>query len=186
MRKLNRWLNLVCLVEAIDIVLIIIALSTSLPAIEDGHRTIEPIPIEMDVANTSLPVTIHQKDIVDTIIPTRQEIDPVDACDPDELILLAKTVHAEAGNQDEYGKRLVAAVILNRVDSDAFPDTISDVILQDGQFARGKRYTKYDMQAVEDEIRCRTDFDITFFKTNGYHEIGNPAYQYGDHYFSTM
>ena len=53
----------------------------------------------------------------------------------DSLEMLAKCVQAEAGNQGLLGKRLVVDVILNRVDSDRFPNTIEGVITQSGQFA---------------------------------------------------
>ena len=50
----------------------------------------------------------------------------------DSLELLALCVEAEAGDQGLYGKKLVADVVLNRVDSPDFPDNITDVILQCG------------------------------------------------------
>jgi spore germination cell wall hydrolase CwlJ-like protein len=53
----------------------------------------------------------------------------------DTLDLLALCVEAEAGDQDLYGKRLVVDVVLNRVDSPDFPDTIAEVITQVRQFA---------------------------------------------------
>lgn len=43
---------------------------------------------------------------------------------------LLKIVHAEAGNEDEKGKMLVAGVVLNRVDSRRFPNTVTEVVLQ--------------------------------------------------------
>lgn len=44
--------------------------------------------------------------------------------------LLAKIVMCEAGNQDIQTKMLVALVILNRVESPIFPDSIQEVIFQ--------------------------------------------------------
>ena len=52
----------------------------------------------------------------------------------DSLEYLACLVEAEAGNQDELGKRLVVDVVLNRLDSNEFPDNIYDVINQKNQF----------------------------------------------------
>ena len=52
-----------------------------------------------------------------------------DLCDEDYDILL-RIVEAEASGEDEDGKLLVANVILNRVNSDDFPDTVSEVVLQ--------------------------------------------------------
>ena len=51
-----------------------------------------------------------------------------------EKIVLAKVVHAEAGNQDMTGKRLVVDCVLNRVDCEEYPNHVFGVVLQDGQF----------------------------------------------------
>lgn len=53
----------------------------------------------------------------------------------DEAYLLAKIAMAEAESEDTEGKALVILVVLNRVHSDEFPDTIEEVIFEDGQFA---------------------------------------------------
>lgn len=42
--------------------------------------------------------------------------------------ILQRIVEAEAGDQDIRGRRLVANVILNRVRSSKFPDTIREVV----------------------------------------------------------
>ena len=39
-------------------------------------------------------------------------------------------MEAEAGNEDEDGKLLVANVVLNRMNADIFPDTVTGVVLQ--------------------------------------------------------
>lgn len=52
-----------------------------------------------------------------------------------DLDLLAAIVYAEAGDQDFTGQRLVADVVLNRARSAAWPNTISGVIYQPGQFS---------------------------------------------------
>ncbi len=51
-----------------------------------------------------------------------------------DLYLLAKCVHAEARGEPYVGQVAVAAVILNRVDSPEFPNTISGVIYQPWAF----------------------------------------------------
>jgi len=48
-----------------------------------------------------------------------------------ELEVLLRIVEAEAGGEDEDGKLLVANVVLNRVNSDKFPDTVTDVVFQE-------------------------------------------------------
>ena len=52
----------------------------------------------------------------------------------EEYDLLLRIVQAEAGGCDDKGKILVANVIINRVLSDAFPDTVREVIYQPSQF----------------------------------------------------
>jgi len=51
----------------------------------------------------------------------------------DEM-LLAALVYCEAGNQCYEGKLAVASVVMNRVRSEAYPDTIAGVIYASGQF----------------------------------------------------
>lgn len=48
----------------------------------------------------------------------------------EELEVLLRIVEAEAGSEDEDGKLLVANVVLNRVESDKFPSTVTDVVFQ--------------------------------------------------------
>lgn len=52
----------------------------------------------------------------------------------EELDLLARIVRAEAQAEPFEGKVAVAAVVLNRLESPKFPDTIRGVIYQRGQF----------------------------------------------------
>lgn len=53
----------------------------------------------------------------------------------DDLKLLSCLVHAEAGSQSYEGKLAVANVVLNRVKSSKYPNTIKNVIYQRGQFS---------------------------------------------------
>lgn len=56
----------------------------------------------------------------------------------EDLMLLACLVHAEAGSQSYEGKLAVANVVLNRVKSSKYPDSIEAVIYQPGQFSVAK------------------------------------------------
>lgn len=51
-----------------------------------------------------------------------------------EKDLLARLVEAEAKGEPYKGKVAVATVVLNRVESSLYPDTITEVIYQPGQF----------------------------------------------------
>lgn len=54
---------------------------------------------------------------------------------PEERDLLARLIHAEARGEPLKGQIAVGAVVINRVKSDKFPDTITEVIYQKGQFS---------------------------------------------------
>lgn len=107
----------------------------------------------------------------------------------DNLEMLARCVQAEAGNQGLLGKRLVVDVILNRVDSDRFPNTVEGVISQSGQFSVYPSMMKHadpdeeTYQAICMELANRTDHDILFFSAHRYNSCCTPAYQHGDHFF---
>ena len=111
--------------------------------------------------------------------------------------LLALLIEAEAGNQDEIGKRYVADVVLNRVEDVDFPDNVYDVIYQihPTQFATIKDgaiekagYTVNDEDfriAMEEYEGPRKDTTIFYFTSGKYNDSGTPKFQYGAHFFST-
>ena len=52
-----------------------------------------------------------------------------------DVYLLAKVIAAEARGESYVGQVAVGAVVLNRVDSSSFPDTVSGVVYQKGAFS---------------------------------------------------
>ena len=52
----------------------------------------------------------------------------------EDIILMARIIHGEARGEGFKGMVAVGAVILNRVASNKFPNTIREVIMQKGQF----------------------------------------------------
>lgn len=110
-----------------------------------------------------------------------------------ELELLALVVEAEAGNQSLYGKQLVVDVILNRVDSHDFPDSITKVILQPEHFSTiwdGAAYraepSAETYTAIKTELLHRCNTEILFFTSEDFSEYGTPWQKVGGHYFSTQ
>lgn len=105
----------------------------------------------------------------------------------EEVYFMANCVQAEAGNQGETGKRLVASVILNRVESEKYPNTIKGVITQKGQFTSytdgGMDRWKPTEETIEIcwlEIYDRTENGFLFFKTTPF---AGDSYKHKDHYF---
>lgn len=110
----------------------------------------------------------------------------------DEIDLIALVTMAEAEGEDEYGKRLVIDTILNRVNSEHFPDTVEEVIYQPYQFEsmwNGRADICYVdeniCELVRGEVEELTDAYTFFFCSGGYSKYGIPMYQVGNHYFST-
>ncbi len=85
---------------------------------EDGEKIAEEIALEQ---TEELPVV-------------RKAASAVSYTESDYQVLL-KIVEAEAGICDEKGKILVANVVLNRVRSKKFPNTITEVVYQKKQFS---------------------------------------------------
>ena len=110
----------------------------------------------------------------------------------DDIDLLAMVTMAEAEGETELGKRLVISTILNRVDSEYFPDTIEEVIYQTNAFSSmwngriDKCYvSEYNRKLVKEEILNRTDSDVIFFRAGEYSNYGSPMFSEGGHYFSS-
>ncbi|MEH6994411.1 cell wall hydrolase, partial [Neobacillus drentensis] len=70
-----------------------------------------------------------------------------------EIDLLARLVRAEAQTESLEGKIAVACVVLNRVESLQFPDTIQEVIYAPGQFQPVKD-GQIDKPADEESIQA--------------------------------
>lgn len=111
-----------------------------------------------------------------------------------ERDILARLVWSEAENQDMTGKELVACVVLNRVEQDEFPDTITEVVFEpysftpvwNGRYDESEEADLTDCYiAVDNVLETRTDDEIVYFCSGGFSKYGTPAYKYGDHYFST-
>lgn len=110
----------------------------------------------------------------------------------EDIDLLALVTMAEAEGESELGKRLVISTVLNRVDSEHFPDTVEEVIYQTNAFSSmwngrvDKCYVSDDIrQLVKEEILNRTDNDVMYFCTGDYSNYGSPMFSEGNHYFSS-
>lgn len=109
----------------------------------------------------------------------------------DDMELVALVCVAEAEGESEYGKRLVIDSIFNRVDSEYFPNTISEVVYARDQYEcvwNGRidrvEYNEYIANLVMEELNHRTNSEVIYFKTGGYFGFGTPIVQEGSHYFS--
>ena len=74
-----------------------------------------------------------------------------------ELRLMASIINCEAGGESYQGKLAVGIVIMNRMDSKAFPNSLRGVIYQRGQFSPvrngmlNKKLTQYDAGKIKNK-----------------------------------
>lgn len=73
---------------------------------------------------------IGQTLAIPSINQTPAKEDPLSHFSQEELELLARTIYAEAWGEPYTGQVAVGAVIMNRIDSNHFPNSIKDVIYQ--------------------------------------------------------
>ncbi|MCM1179554.1 MAG: cell wall hydrolase [Clostridium sp.] len=167
-------------------------------------ETEESTTVEQNAADTMTgneAVIITQPETITKEEPEKEEslIQSMD-WDGEESYLLAKIAMAEAEGESIEGKALVILVVLNRVWSNQFPDTIEEVILQEykgvHQFSvtmDGGRWWR-----VEPNEECYEALDLVM---SGWNESRNALYfespsestwhqehldflfKYGNHYF---
>ena len=107
----------------------------------------------------------------------------------DDTNLLAALIYCEAGNQSYEGMVAVGAVVMNRVASASFPNTISDVIYQGGQFTPASSGALSSALANGVPSTC---YDAAVAALNGENPVGGALYfntgsgkgmKIGDHQF---
>lgn len=109
-----------------------------------------------------------------------------------DLELLARLVYLEARGEPYEGQVAVAEVVLNRVLSDRFPDTVEEVIYQTGQFTPasylesttpGEEQYEAVADAVDGEA-CVTGENVVFFSGAPYNDRVYAVI--GNHYFCEL
>lgn len=108
----------------------------------------------------------------------------------DDLKLLAALIYCEAGNQCYEGKVAVGAVVLNRIESRRYPNTLEGVIYQRGQFTparsgklarvlRSGKIPSSCYKAAQDALNGADPVNgALYFNTR------SGSFKLGDHYFS--
>lgn len=91
-----------------------------------------------------------------------------------DLYLLARVVYGEARGEPYKGQVAVAAVVLNRVKSSEFPNSISGVVYQSGAFDAVKD-GQVNLSPDETAIKAATDAMNGWDPTNGCLYYYNPA-----------
>jgi N-acetylmuramoyl-L-alanine amidase len=122
-----------------------------------------------DKSTVSKATNINSTQVASTQPKVSADTSGVTSSDKD---LLARLVRAEAESEPYAGKVAVATVVLNRVDSSQFPNTIKGVIYQSGQFSPvsngsiNKSASAEDRRAVEEAIAFRGQGSNSLFFYN--------------------
>lgn len=115
---------------------------------EEQEKTqIESIPIEDEeeqeelcIYNSSSSSFYTSQNIIYIQEELEKEPTLYDSLTQEEIELIELTVQHEVGNFSKDYKKLIAAIVRNRFESDIFPNTITEVILAKGQFSDGNYY----------------------------------------------
>ncbi|MFS0724032.1 cell wall hydrolase [Paenibacillus sp. 1P07SE] len=114
----------------------------------------------------------------------------------EEINLIARIIYSEARGESYDGQVGVGAVILNRMTSDLFPDTVRDVIMQPNAFTvvhNGRYNMKPDATAYQAALDAAAGVDPTsgalFFynpdiSTSTYFNSRSAAAKIGNHQFT--
>lgn len=135
--------------------------------------------------------------IAERLALTKEDTSGSYSASDEELIWLAATIQAEAGGESYTGKLAVGSVIMNRVKSSAFPNTIVGVITQNLQFAsyrsgkvsliisNGPNSTCVNAARevlggarVGDYLFFMTKYWADYYRISEYNMIGNHAFFY--------
>ena len=101
----------------------------------DGVAYVSSQYVEVSLA-TGTGITVEEEQAIIAKQKAEEEVQNAPAAASyDETTILAATIQLEAGNEPYEGQVAVGAVIMNRVRSGGYPNSISGVVYQAGQFS---------------------------------------------------
>jgi N-acetylmuramoyl-L-alanine amidase len=128
---------------------------------ETVHTEVQVVSATKSVSTARIPADNADPD---TLTKQRMENNHSETADigysDDEIDLLARIVRAEAQTEPFEGKVAVADVVLNRVESSKFPNSIKEVIYAPNQFqpvANGEINKPADEESIEAVFTALTD-----------------------------
>jgi len=137
-------------------------------------------------------VIIEEETILNEVNPY---IELIDSLTEYEKELLYKITFAEAGNQEAEGQRAVIEVILNRVLSDNFPNTVEGVLSQPHQFSTWSKRNKIKkenqdmiveiLELVYVEEPILPSIEYVFFDGKKHTKYATNYIKIQDHWFGT-
>lgn len=97
---------------------------------------IEIVSVELDINVATDTENVNNSEVIEETHIVDDELLPYQYSD--DVYLLAQLMYNEAANQGHDGLLAVAEVVMNRVESDLFPNNVHDVVYQKNQFSNSK------------------------------------------------
>ena len=169
----------------VTIILLILWMSGSFRNEAEAETTTEIITRERTstVEETTEPATT---DVVEPTDPNTDYAFRVEVSDED-IALMARVVMSEASTESYDCKVAIAEVIINRLLSDKFPNSISKVIYQSNQFSTQNNGAVTDecyTAVVEALTNQRHPSDLYYFRADKWHRFGVKYMKIDSTYFS--
>ncbi len=159
---------------------------------ETGYVAAEFVSLEHELGEGMTMEEIKEKEAAEKREKLKQQLEAMQA-EGDEIKLLAALIHAEGGNQPHEGKLAIGAVVINRVRSPGYPNTIAEVIYSPGQFGPASNGTlvKYYtagpsadcMQAAQEAIAGYTNIGTYTHFRKANVDMGENSIVIGNHVF---
>lgn len=119
------------------LLLVIIAVGAKIYIVdrEDSYsaKTVSNEPVQTDKDNKVKDIAqeaIRARIMTEGVSTIEEDISNIIEVESEKKYLLARLVYAEAGSESDEHQQAVASVVLNRMNSDKFPDSINEVIYQ--------------------------------------------------------
>ena len=149
-----------------------------------GYVATESLLFGSDAVAKAEVSTVDETKVAKTLKEIEEEIKA------SELKLMAAIIFCEAGDQSYTGKVAVGAVIMNRINSSRFPNTLQGVIYQKGQFTPAM--TGWLARVLASGNIPASCYEAATDAMNGANPIGSALFfnmhsgdfKLGDHYFS--
>lgn len=119
------------------LLLVIIAVGAKIYIVdrEDSYsaKTVSNEPVQTDKDNKVKDIAqeaIRARIMTEGVSTIEEDISNIIEVESEKKYLLARLVYAEASSESDEHQQAVASVVLNRMNSDKFPDSIDEVIYQ--------------------------------------------------------
>lgn len=157
----------------------------------DGPIIIDTPPIDNNLIDEEIEIIEEEKD---EVAESRSiYADTIDDLTDNEKELIARITFREAGNQSEEGQRAVVEVILNRLNSEKWPNTVEGVLSQNRQFSTWAGRNRVSEENVDNMLyiidKVSTEDPVLTEEYVYFNSLKNPTMRdrikIQDHWFGT-